>query len=89
MAFDSLGQTNQKLAKNPDLSDHNKQVLDDFFRKAESGGAGTSTLQDYSSRFNKLAEEIDFDVDNPSQRDLDELIAKFNMDKIRKNNGFQ
>ena len=87
MAFDSLEQTNQKLAQNPDLSDHNKQVLDDFFRKAESGGAGTSTLQDYSSRFNKLAEHVDFDLDNPSQRDLEELVAKFNRDKIRKNNG--
>jgi len=53
MAFDSLGQTNQKLAQNPELSEHNEEILDDFFRKAESGGAGTSTLQDYSSRFNK------------------------------------
>lgn len=87
MTFDSLGQTNQKLAKNPDLSDHNKEVLDDFFRKSRSGGAGSATLRDYSSRFNKLAEEIDFDLDNPSQRDLEELVSKFNTDEIRKNNG--
>jgi hypothetical protein len=66
MGFNSLEQTNQKLATNPDLSEHNKEVLDDFFRKIRSGGAGDSTLQDYASRLNKLAEEIDFDLDNPS-----------------------
>jgi len=86
MAFDSLGQTNQKLAQNPDLSDHNKEVLEDFFRKARSGEAGSATLRDYSSRFNKLAEEMGFDLDNPSQRDLEELVSKFNTDEIRKNN---
>jgi len=34
MEFDSLKRTNQKLASNPELSDHNKQVLEDFFKKA-------------------------------------------------------
>lgn len=69
MAFDSLGQTNQKLAQNPELSDHNKQVLDDFFRKARSGGAGDATLRDYASRFNSIAEHIDFILDETDKTD--------------------
>lgn len=87
MTFNSLQQTNQKLFKNENLSEHNKQVLEDFFRKARSGGAGDAILRDYSSRFNKLAEEIDFKLDQPSQKDLELLVAKFNNDEIRKNDG--
>lgn len=87
MGFHSLKQTNQKLAKNSELTEHNKQVLDDFFRKARSGGAGDATMQDYSSRFNKLAEVVDFPLDKASQKDLEEIVAAFNQDKIQKNNG--
>lgn len=87
MAFNSLKQTNQKLHQNPDLSKHNKEVLQDFFRKARSGGAGNAILRDYASRFNKLAEEIDFELDDPDQRDLERIVAAFNTDNIRKNNG--
>jgi integrase len=87
MGFNSLKNTNQKLASNPELSDHNKQVLEDFFRKARSGGAGDATLRDYASRFNVLAKHIDFQLDNPSQKDLEELVAKFNRDEIKKQNG--
>lgn len=87
MGFDSLKQTNTKLFQNPELSEHNKQVLEDFFRKARSGGAGNAILRDYASRFNKLAEEIDFELDKPEQKDLEKLVGDFNTDKIRKNNG--
>ena len=87
MSFNSLEQTNRKLSQNPELSQHNKEVLEDFFRKARSGGAGDATLRDYASRFNKLAHHIDFKLDEPTQRELEDLVAKFNTDKIRKNNG--
>jgi integrase/recombinase XerD len=87
MAFNSLNRTNQKLAKNPELSEHNKQVLEDFFSACRSGGAGDAILRDYSSRFNKLAEHIDFSLDNPDKKDLREIYAKFNTDEVRKNNG--
>jgi integrase len=87
MAFNSLERTNQKLAQNPDLSEHNKEVLNIFFRKARSGGAGDAILRDYSSRFNKLAEVVDFPLDKPTQRDLEEVVSAFNTDEIRKNNG--
>ena len=87
MTFQALKQTNSKLYQNPDISDHNKQVLEDFFRKARAGGGSKPTLRDYSSRFNKIVQHIDFKLDNPSQQDLELLISKFNQDKIRKNNG--
>lgn len=87
MAFEPLKQTNQKLYTNENLSEHNKEVLEDFFRKARSGGSGEAILRDYASRFNKLAEHIDFELDNPSQKDLENLVAAFNMDEVKKNNG--
>jgi len=67
MGFNAPEQTNKKLYKNENLSEHNKEVLQDFFRKARSGGAGDATLRDYASRFNKLAEHVDFEIDNPDQ----------------------
>lgn len=87
MTFQALKQTNQKLFKNPQLTEHNKQVLEDFFRKARAGGGSNPTLRDYSSRFNKIIEHVDFQLDQPSQEDLELLISKFNQDEIRKNNG--
>ena len=87
MTFNSLKRTNQKLAVNPNLSDHNKQVLEDFFKKSRSGGSGKAILRDYSSRFNKLADHIDFQLDNPDKSDLQEIYAQLNTDEIRKNNG--
>jgi len=40
MTFNSLKRTNQKLESNPELSQHNKEVLDDFFSKCRSGEVG-------------------------------------------------
>jgi site-specific recombinase XerD len=87
MTFNSLQRTNKKLASNPELSEHNKEVLEDFFKKARSGGSGKAILRDYSSRFNKLAEVIDFKLDEASKEDIEEIYAKFNQDRIKKNNG--
>jgi integrase len=87
MGFEELEQTNSKLFQNPELSEHNKEVLQDFFRKARSGGAGDAILRDYSSRFNKLAETVDFKLDEPTQKDLEKIVADFNTDRIKKNNG--
>jgi len=74
MGFNSLEQTNQKLFQNPELSEHNKEVLTDFFRKARSGTSGEAILQDYASRFNKLAESVDFPLDDPDQEDLESRV---------------
>lgn len=87
MGFEALEQTNQKLQSNPDLSRHNKEVLDEFFRKLKSQAVGEPTIRDYASRFNSLASHIDFKLDEPEKKDLESIIAALNTDKIRKNNG--
>lgn len=87
MTFDSLKQTHQELFQNPELSEHNKKVLNEFFRKQRSGGSGKATLSDYASRFNSLAPHIDFRLDEAEQRDIEKIIGKFNQDDIRKSNG--
>jgi site-specific recombinase XerD/predicted RNA-binding Zn-ribbon protein involved in translation (DUF1610 family) len=87
MAFDSLKQTHEKLQKNPELSEHNKEVLNEFFRKMRSQAVGSPTIRDYASRFNGLAPHIDFKLDEPDKKDLEGIIAALNQDEIRKNNG--
>ncbi|MFB6215592.1 MAG: hypothetical protein ABEJ72_01265, partial [Candidatus Aenigmatarchaeota archaeon] len=88
MPFEALKQTHQKLFSNPELSEHNKEVLNTFFRKQRSrSGAGDATLSDYASRFNTLAPHIDFKLDQPEKEDLEKIIAKFNRDDITKDNG--
>lgn len=79
MTFNSLQRTNQKLEANPKIPDHNKQVLEDFFKKARSGGSGKAILRDYSSRFNKLAQVINFPPDQASKQDIEKIYARFNL----------
>ncbi|MFB6199906.1 MAG: tyrosine-type recombinase/integrase [Candidatus Nanohaloarchaea archaeon] len=87
MPFQAVKQTNQKLHSNPELSKHNKEVLDEFFRTMQTRGTGESTLKDYASRFNSLAEYIDFKLDRADRRDLENIVAAFNTDNITKRNG--
>ncbi|MFB6100524.1 MAG: tyrosine-type recombinase/integrase [Candidatus Nanohalobium sp.] len=87
MPFQAVKQTNQKLHSNPEISEHNKEVLDEFFRTMQTRGTGESTLKDYASRFNSLSEYIDFELDEADRRDLENIIAGFNTDHITKRNG--
>jgi len=68
MRFDALKQTNEKLQNNEELSDHNKEVLDEFFRKLKSQGVGNPAIGDYASRFNVLAKHINFKLDEPEKK---------------------
>ncbi|PSH02274.1 MAG: hypothetical protein BRC26_01390, partial [Nanohaloarchaea archaeon QH_8_44_6] len=86
MTFNAVKQTNQKLHSNPEISDHNKQVLDEFFRTMQTRGTGESTLKDYASRFNSIAEHIDFKLDQAERRDIESIVAGFNTDRITKRN---
>jgi integrase len=81
-----LENINQELAKNPELSDHNKKILEKFFQKCSGSGTGMSTQEDYASRFNALAEYINFDLDNPEREDIEGLVSKLNADLITKKN---
>jgi len=82
MTFQALKQTNQKLFQNPKLSEHNKEVLNDYFRYKKAN-VGKTHLQDISSRFNRLAEKIDFPLDDPEKRDIENLIGAINHDEIK------
>jgi len=86
MTFQALKQTNQKLFQNPKLSEHNKEVLNDYFRYKKAN-VGKTHLHDIASRFNRLAEKIDFPLDNPEKRDIENLIGAINHDEIRREDG--
>lgn len=87
MPFQAVKQTNQKLHSNPNLSEHNKEVLNEFFWNMRNRGTGESTLKDYASRFNSLAEHIEFKLDKPERRDIEKIINGFNTDRITKKDG--
>lgn len=87
MTFNAVKQNHQKLAENEKISDHNKHVLDEFFRKMGSKGTGQTTLKDYASRFNTLSEVIDFKLDQAQKRDIEKIVNSVNTDELRKNNG--
>lgn len=88
MNYEHLEDINSKLAKNPQISDHNKEVLDEFFRESmATSDAKKGTLRDYSSRWNCMAELIDFDLDNPERDDLVNLVYDINNDKLKKQDG--
>lgn len=87
MNLESLKRTNEKLAENPELSKHNKKVLNDFFRSRRTSGTGESTLGDYASRFNTLAPHISFKLDEAEREDIEVIINKINRDEINKHNG--
>lgn len=87
MKFDAVRQNQRKLAENPKVSDHNKQVLDDFFRKMGSKGTGQTALKDYASRFNTLSRVVDFKLDQAEKEDIEKIVNSLNTDELRKENG--
>ncbi|WP_414837418.1 hypothetical protein ACK3SF_04045 [Candidatus Nanosalina sp. VS9-1] len=87
MTFDSVEQNHRKLSENSKISNHNKQVLNEFFRKMGSKGTGQTALKDYASRFNRLAELIDFPLDQAEKKDIEGIVNALNTDGLRKMNG--
>lgn len=86
MSFQALKQTNQKLKQNPELTDHNKEVLNNFFRHKKTS-VGGAHLEDISSRFNALADHIDFPLDDPDKKDLEKLIGAINHNEVTREDG--
>jgi hypothetical protein len=64
----SKPKTDESKVMEKSSSQHKKKVLNDFFRKARSGAAKEPKLTDYSSRLNRLAEFIDFELDDLEKR---------------------
>lgn len=44
-------------------------------------------MEKIPSRFNTLAEHIDFQLDEPEKKDIEKLIGAINNDEIRRNDG--
>jgi integrase len=87
MTFNAVKQNHRKLAENPKISDHNKQVLNEFFRKMGSKGTGQTALKDYASRFNTLSRIIDFPLDQAEKEDIENIVNALNTNELRKLNG--
>jgi hypothetical protein len=87
MGFEPTEQTFQKLFKQENLSQHNKEVLKHFTRKMGARGTGRATLQDYASRFNRLTTILDFNLDQADKEDIEGLVSALNSDSLRKENG--
>jgi len=87
MTFNAVKQNHRKLAENPKISNHNKQVLDEFFRKMGSKGTGQTALKDYASRFNTLSRIIDFPLDQAEKEDIEKIVNALNTNELRKENG--
>lgn len=84
--YDNLDYVYPKLAENPDLSDHNKQVLDDFFDRWRSR-AKSSSVNDFANKWNNFAPFIDFKIDEPTREDIENLMKALDRDKITQKNG--
>jgi integrase len=86
--YSNIRKLNTKLAESENLSDHNKQLLERYFREAlSSGSPKRTTLRDYASRWRKLGEVIDFKLDEATRDDLLNVMSDINTDEIKKRNG--
>lgn len=87
MTYNYLPHYSETLIQNPELSDHNKQVLDNFVEKMEGRGTKKSTIADYLSRFNTLAPQINFQLDEPTQSQITKLASDVNKDRVKRQRG--
>jgi hypothetical protein len=87
MPYNYLPDYNESLAENPEMSDHNKEVLDKFVQKMEGEGTKEGTINGYLSRFNTLAPKIDFKLDQATQDNLEILASHINKDRVERQRG--
>ena len=84
--YENLEYIYPKLAENPELSDHNKKVLDDFFDKWRHK-AKDSSNEDFANKWNNFAPFIDFRLDEATRDDVEKLMKKLDRDEIEKKRG--
>jgi predicted RNA-binding Zn-ribbon protein involved in translation (DUF1610 family) len=87
MPYNYLPHYSKKLVENPEISDHNKEVLDKFVQKMEGRGTKPGTINGYLSRFNTLAPKINFKLDEATQDDLEILASDINQDRVERQRG--
>lgn len=84
--YPSLYYVSPKLTKSEELSDHNKQVLEDFFDIWRDRVANKSTCEGYANKWLNFAPYIDFKIDEASREEMQELYKKLERGKISKQN---
>lgn len=87
MELETVRKYNERLAETEELSDHNKQVFDDFLRHMETQGLSQADIKGVSSRLSTLGRIIDFRMDEASREDVKKLVAALNTDQLRKLDG--
>ena len=69
------------------LSEENQELFKDFLLELDAEGLSTYRKKRYKQSIKRLAEFIDFKLDEASAKELKQLAGKINNDKIRKYNG--
>lgn len=87
MAHKSIRRLNSKLAQNPQLSEHNKEVLNEFFAGLRSSKDSDSNKKTVSSGFSMIAGDIDFRLDRPEKSDIERIVGDLNEDIITREDG--
>lgn len=87
MPHKSIRRLNSKLAQNPQLSEHNKEVLNEFFAGLRSSKDSDSNKKTVSSGFSMIAGDIDFRLDEPEKSDIERIVGDLNEDIITREDG--
>ncbi len=85
--YPNLYYISSKLAKTEKLSDHNKQVLDDFFDIWRDRVKNKSSCEDYANKWLNFSPEIDFKIDEATRDDIETLYKKLERGIISQKNG--
>jgi len=87
MELETVKKYNDNLAESEELSEHNKQVINDFLRHMETQGLSQADISGVSSRLSTLGRIIDFQMDQASRKDIKKIVAELNTDQLRKLDG--
>lgn len=71
-----------KLERNPELSQHNIDQIQEFRQELSLQNLSLERISRYMSCFNTLAAEIDFKLDQADRGDIRKLVAKINENRI-------
>lgn len=87
MELKTVRKYNERLADTDNLSDHNKQVVNDFLRHMETKGISQADINSLSSRLSTLSRAIDFKMDEAEKDDIKKVVAALNTDELQKLDG--
>jgi len=77
-------QANKANLMDTNLSDHNKQLLDDWYTHLTSQGLSIDRISRLLSSMSTLSQYIDFPLDNPDKKRLKKLVGRINQGRIER-----